>query len=279
MKTLFILTSVMVVLFLAAPYKIDAQEKKPITNADIVKMVKAEVPESNIVKAIQQSITNFDVGPDGVIELTKQGVSSKIIDAMQQAAAPMPSQTSQPQTNNPVSNQQALINAMGMGGVIFIDAAGRTEMKITEGEIQDKIGLSGLDPFGAAGIFSGIKGTKLVKEFKGKQAKLRTTTTSPTFEASVANNVEVDEKIGPLILAPKSERRELQVGKAQAFGKNPGFRKQDVVRIEITEIKEQNAPGSAYKRYSIKTVNSLPPGEYALLANGIYYSFGVDPIR
>ncbi len=271
MKTLLILASMMVVLFLAIPYKINAQERKPITNADVVNMVKAELPESNIIKAIQQSITNFDMSPQGLIELTKQGVSSKIIDAMQQAGALTPTQTPQPQTNNPVSNQLALANGMGMGEVVFIDAAGRTEMKITNGEIPFKIGLKDIVPFGSS---------KTMREFKGNRAKLRTTTTSLTFEVSALNNRYVNEQIGLVILTPKSDIREIQVGKeANGLGKDSsGFRKQDVARIEITEIKEQSAPGSFYKRYSIKPVNPLPPGEYALIANGTYYAFGVDPV-
>ncbi len=260
----------MVVLFLTAPYKLNAQEKKPITNADIVAMVKEGFSESSVIGSIQQNPSNFDTLPQVLMELKKQGVSQKIIDAMIEAAKP--STPGQPQTSSSVSNQQALINGMAMVEVVFIDVAGRTEMKITNGEIPFSIGFKSIVPFGSS---------KQTREFKGNQAKLRTTTTSPTFEASARNNVDVNDQIGLLILTQKSDRRELQIGKlANGLGKSSnGFRKEDVVPIEITEIKEQNAPGSFFKRYSIKTANPLRPGEYALLANGTYYTFGVDPVK
>lgn len=74
--------------------------KETMTNADVVEMVKAGVAESNIVSKIQRSDPNFDISIKAVIELTKQGVSQKIIDAMLQpqiaAAKPETSRRADP---------------------------------------------------------------------------------------------------------------------------------------------------------------------------------------
>ncbi len=268
------LSTILVGCILAVPYlPTIAQQKKPITNADIVAMVKAELPESTIVVAIQQSPANFDTSPQALIELKTQGVSPKIIEAMLQAGVPTtPAQPArQPQANTPLSNQQPSSSGAGINGIVLIDATGRTEMKYSSLESRADIGMMDVvNPF---------KSTKSKATLNGNHAKLRTTTTSPTFEASIANNANPSDQLVLVKLKPKSDRREIETGRAGIIGGvSTGFRKDDIVPITIEEISEQNTSGSFYKRYSIKTVNPLPPGEYALVA-GVYYDFGVDSNR
>jgi hypothetical protein len=57
-------------------------EKKPLTNADVVSMVKAGLAESTIALAIQKSATDFDTSPQELISLKNQGVPQKVLDAM-----------------------------------------------------------------------------------------------------------------------------------------------------------------------------------------------------
>jgi len=60
-----------------------AQEAdKPLTNADVVKMVKSGLPESVIVSAIHSSPAKYDVSPDGLIALHKAGVTPGEMDAI-----------------------------------------------------------------------------------------------------------------------------------------------------------------------------------------------------
>lgn len=63
------------------------QANKPLTNADIIEMLKAGLPESTIILSIQQSPTNFDTSPKALIELKQQGASAKVLDAIVQAQA------------------------------------------------------------------------------------------------------------------------------------------------------------------------------------------------
>ncbi len=58
------------------------QEQKPLTNDDVVKMVKGGLAESTIVSAIQASATNFDISPDALISLKGAGVTQPVLDAM-----------------------------------------------------------------------------------------------------------------------------------------------------------------------------------------------------
>jgi hypothetical protein len=58
------------------------QAQKPLTNDDVVKMVKGGLPEGTIVSAIQASPTNFDISVDALISLKNAGVTQPEMDAM-----------------------------------------------------------------------------------------------------------------------------------------------------------------------------------------------------
>jgi hypothetical protein len=252
-----------------------AQGKKPITNADIVAMVKAGLPENTIVVAIQQSPTNFDTSPQALIELKNQGVSPKIIEAMLRAGAPATQVQPIPptQTNNPLSNQQNTSNGSLVSSVLLIDDTGRTEMKYSS--LESRVGIGMMD------VVNPFKKTRSKATLNGNHAKLRTATASPTFEASVANSANPTDQLVLVRLTPKSDRREIEVGRFGIIGgASTGFRKNDIIPITIEEIPGQTTSGTPYKRYSIKIVNPLAPGEYALVVgNGLYYDFGVDSNR
>ena len=58
-----------------------------LTNADIVKMMRAGLPESIIVREIRQSGATFNTTPDALIQLKKQGASERILSAVLDAHA------------------------------------------------------------------------------------------------------------------------------------------------------------------------------------------------
>ena len=64
-----------------------AQKGKPLTNEDVVSMVKNVLPETIILGAIKSNDNNFDVSPMGLIALKKAGVSAKVMEAMMTAAS------------------------------------------------------------------------------------------------------------------------------------------------------------------------------------------------
>jgi hypothetical protein len=63
-------------------FSLPAVEPKPMTNADVVSMVKAELPESTIILAIQKGSAAFDSSPHALIGLKGDRVTPKIIEAM-----------------------------------------------------------------------------------------------------------------------------------------------------------------------------------------------------
>jgi hypothetical protein len=67
---------------LLAVAALTAQQKNPLTNADVIKMVKAGMAENTIAAAIAGSDTQFDLSSTGLQTLSQAGVSSKVIRAM-----------------------------------------------------------------------------------------------------------------------------------------------------------------------------------------------------
>ncbi len=67
---------------LALPLLAQAPTDNVLTNADIVKMMKAGLPESIIVREIRMSNTDFSTAPAALIELKKQGASERILGAV-----------------------------------------------------------------------------------------------------------------------------------------------------------------------------------------------------
>ena len=75
------LAGVVVLVFLTIT-ALTAQQKNPLTNADVIKMVKAGLAETTIVAAIAANDTQFDLSSTGLQALNQAGASSKVIRAM-----------------------------------------------------------------------------------------------------------------------------------------------------------------------------------------------------
>lgn len=63
------------------------QAGRPLTNDDIVQMLKAGLDESTVIKAIQANESAFDTSVNALVSLTSAGVSKAVIDAMLEAQA------------------------------------------------------------------------------------------------------------------------------------------------------------------------------------------------
>lgn len=75
--------------------------QKPLTNLDVIKMVKGGVPESIIVSSIQTHKTKFDISPDGLIALHKAGATQSEMDAIMAASGAVPQNTVPPVASSP----------------------------------------------------------------------------------------------------------------------------------------------------------------------------------
>src|ERR1700722_15365044 len=61
---------------------------KPLTNADVLEMSRAGVPESTIILAIQNTPTKFDLSAEGILALHAAGITEPVLNQMFRTATP-----------------------------------------------------------------------------------------------------------------------------------------------------------------------------------------------
>ena len=250
------------------------QQKKDLTNADVIAMVKASLPENTIILAIQQGPTDFDTSAQTLIALKNEGISTKILDAMIQAGtsseslrqkSPSPTAGSNSNTPSPIP---VSIDSVNYGDVLMVDGDKRIQM--TRSQMNSRTGgfmMHAVNPF---------KKTRIQAAINGNHSQLRTTNTSPTFEVGISSDLNPSDYVTLVKLKTRSDRREIEMYRAGVTGVSSGFRKEDMIPVTLEEL-QNSSGGKRLKSYRIKTVNPIPPGEYALaVGGGLLYDFGID---
>jgi hypothetical protein len=82
MKRMPLFSVLMVLVFLAGSASFADNHAKAMTDDDVIAMVKAGLPDDTILSAISAQTTDFDLSASALINLKKQDVSVKVIDAM-----------------------------------------------------------------------------------------------------------------------------------------------------------------------------------------------------
>lgn len=139
--------------------------QKPLTNADVIKMVKGGLPESVIVGAIQSSPAKYDTSPDGLIALHTAGVTQPEMDAIMSASGKGVQPTTAPQS--------------AAGGATPTPAVPKGRMPkvfIVEGTLPKEIPL---------------EKTQLA-ETKTKPSSMKNLAADPTITQAMTNTVTMD---------------------------------------------------------------------------------------
>ena len=106
-------------LLLWLPFFVVAQTET-LTNADVLKMSKLDLPSSSIINKIRISQTKFDVSVDALLELKKQGVGTEVINAMMDAGSNAHKETASQNNIHEVKNPMDLTKK---GNKVFIEIA------------------------------------------------------------------------------------------------------------------------------------------------------------
>lgn len=146
-----------------------------LTNANVVAMVKAGLPKSVILNAIQTSSTRFDASANAMITLKKQGVSDEILSAM----AAKGGSTNTSLTSN--TSTGAAKSETGLSkldpGIYYSDESSNKQAPLEASVFsQSKVG-SGL----LSGLTYGIAKTKAKAVLSGVQANLQVNNSNPIF--------------------------------------------------------------------------------------------------
>ena len=109
----------LLLLLLWLPFFVTAQTET-LTNADVLKMSKLDLPASSIVNKIKISQTKFDVSVDALLELKKQGVNIDVINSMMDASSNATKEKAGPIDAQRVKNPMDLTKK---GNKVFIEPA------------------------------------------------------------------------------------------------------------------------------------------------------------
>jgi hypothetical protein len=236
-----------------------------LTNADIIEMIKAGLPESTIILAIQKQPSKLDTSAQALIQLKRQGATQKILDAMLQAqggAGVTPGGGGNPAQPMGGESPRGEIPL----GVMLVDGAQRIQMTMSTPDMRVSTG-------GMMRVVNPLKKIRTRNTLTGSRAQLRTVNTSPLFETALAANINPSDQIIVVKLTVKSERRELDVGRSTMMGGvTTEIRDKDKVPVIIEEIRTDGH----IKVYRAKPSSPLPPGEYAVMLSSGFYDFGVD---
>jgi hypothetical protein len=82
MRRIKFISMLLVGALITASTVVAQQNGKPLTNQDVISMVKSALPDSVILSAIKANDTDFDISSTGLISLKKAAVSSKVMEAM-----------------------------------------------------------------------------------------------------------------------------------------------------------------------------------------------------
>lgn len=268
-----------------------AQSKKPLTNDDVIQMVKAGFTEQTITDAIKADKTTFDTSVQGLVAMKNAGVSQKVIDAMLEATADKKATTPVASAKVPATDPNDPMSPHGSG--IYWQPKERRDKHMVELDpsVYSQAKSGGL--FKSAMTY-GIAKAKWKAVVRGSRATVRTSETAPEFWfyfnvkstglSQSGSFLSAATSPNEFILAKmerKHKDRELVVDQFGAFGSSTGTRSKDTVAFDFVKM----APGI----YKVTPREPLKPGEYCFLyagtnmamgmTGGKLYAFGIDPPR
>lgn len=244
-----VVVAVVVLSALVALMHAPTMAQDPLTNAEVVKLVKAGLPESVIIQKIRTSGRNFDTSTDGLIALKQQGVPDKVIEAMLAPATTTADAPAPPAA----SADPRIAHLMGTDSRPLKPVLGNMEVKV--------------HPFG---------GSRQEVVLQDNRAQYRIAQPDPVFLSASADHQWVLVR-----LKPGKRDRNLPMSKNSGWWSYGGhtFRHGVDPKYAI-KLATEPAPNGGVQ---IKPAEPLAPGEYGFVAatrgqlnlNEVF-DFGVD---
>ncbi len=230
-RLLLLLTAVTA---LALPQEVE----KPLTNADVVAMVKGGLPESTIASAIdlaaRRGTTFFDVSPQALIDLKNQGATPAVLNAMIAASA-LPKR---------IMPSAVVPGLPAEPGVYYCEGERWVELSsdVVFPEIDTK-----------------WKGMTVIEDRRyviaGKGAGLQVRQANPTFYVRGISPRRVWQLVR---LEPKDDYREWRTVPADVFRYAQPVQQKEFIAPEL-ELR-----GVAHDLFELRPAAALPPGQYAI---------------
>ena len=234
----------------------------PMTNADVIKMVKAGIDESVIVTSIQNAANGFDASADGLIALTSAQVPKPVINAIITRA-------SAANTDAPPATSAGNANTQSADEIIMLDKGASTTLKYVKPEKR----VANRGGFWAGGI----AGVAAYCVLPNPKASLRATPNA-AFVVSVPENASIESY---LVLASFETRKNgtrevLTGGGAPGVSMSTGIPKARIVVLNVQKAADQSRAPAKHIIYTVKPAQPLKKGEYAFVGDEKCFDFGVD---
>jgi hypothetical protein len=240
----------------------------PMTNDDVIKMVRSGLDEGIILSAIQNSEPKFDATPDGLIGLGEAKVSKTIVTAVISRVAGKSTETKTVEARSG--------DLMSPSDVILLD--GGTETVLQYSKLQVRAAARGLG-FGGVASYCVLSGVR---------SNIRLKNSTPNFLLCIPERAQPNSAVDLVNFAVrKNGSREVMTGGGYA-SYSTGFPPQRVVAMKFERFEQVRAP-KGFVIYRAVPQRALTVGEYAMvmssdqtvvglmgLANGSCFDFGID---
>ena len=233
-----------------------------LTNAQIIDLVKSGLSEELIVTDIKSNLNTFDLSTSALVELKKNGVSDKVIEAMMSTHLSAP------------ANTQALPTptAQADTSLYIYDGDKKIRLQYARPTLEAKNSVFG--PLGSTYAY-------VVFSEAGPAASIRVADRSPLigeFIAPADFRISDQIQLVKLEVERSTKHRRVQVSRVSAGGSiNTNI--PDSARISVTfnVVRDLISNGKPAQVYNMKPVAPLGPGEYAIVFSGKrFMDFGID---
>jgi len=256
-----------------------AADEKPMTNTDVINMVRAKLPESTMLLAVRAAQPNFDTSANDLIKLKSAGVPQSVVEAMISADGAGGARADAGTAAVPGGVDS------GTGGgrfnpeeVMLVEAGQAKPMRYLTPQMRQAARALG---FGGFASYAVLRGTKATQRVTNKQ---------PEFLVAVPSNAQAESYYTLVNLAVRNNgTREIMTGGGY-MSYSSGVANDRVVPTISERLADQSKAPKDFVIYRIKTASPLAPGEYAVVlynsqikmvgffTSGMdsYFDFGVD---
>lgn len=242
-----------------------------VTNADVIKLLGAGMPEEVVLEAIETGTPKFDTSANALIALKAKGATPNILKAVLGAGKPgekaSTASRAKAASSNSYNPEEITLNLDGQSSTMqYIIPQTRTAARALG--------------FGGMASYATLSGDKAQRRIAG----------NPEFIVSVPKNAQANNYLTLANFAVRNNgTREVMTGGGY-MSYSSGINKSRVVPITTEPLADQSAAREGFILHKITPVSPMAKGEYALVlytgemrtagffsqAANSYFDFGVD---
>ncbi|HEX8955790.1 MAG TPA: hypothetical protein VF798_05930 [Burkholderiaceae bacterium] len=256
-----------------------AAQAAPMTNADVIKLIDAGMPDSVIVQSIGTSATKFDVSSDALIKLKSKGASAAVLQAMINAKGGHAAGTAAPDTAGmSATHTAAHSGTLNPEEATVVTGGVESTMQYIVPQLRTAARAFGL---GGVASYATLQGATAARKLPGDGVE---------FIISIPKNAQPVSYVTLANFAVRDNgTREVMVGGGY-MSYSSGINKDRVIPIKSEPLPDQSRARDGFVLYKVTPEHTLAHGEYALVlytrevhvagyfsaAANSYFDFSVD---